>query len=200
MITITLSILAIIVGAVLYWYGKKKRNAYEKTFKDYRSPSSYGHGNGIWGFGVGAMVAGAAMLLGGGVIGSAINYGHRNEANTVYSKMEVIISQRDQLVPLVRDELSAEQFDALMEATSTEGSVAQIIWGEGASKILIERASRIIQLNTDVFTLRNKALDAELAICANRNNPFTPRLPFTGPECNIEFRDSLLTEPVVSKN
>lgn len=97
--------------------------------------------------------------------------------------------QRDQLVDMIRDELSNEQFEELMRAT-TAAEVNLIFSGSSVSDILITRSTQIVDLNSKYFAKYNEIINEQIKLCNGLRNFFAPRFPGVG-ECSIDLVDGL---------
>src|SRR6478736_3695263 len=89
-------------------------SGYKASKNKTRSYSMDGDGRlFVGGIGLAVAVIGLAVTT---LTVSFTGYDYQNSANSVYSKLDVVEAQRDQMVALVRDELSAEQLEVLTEA------------------------------------------------------------------------------------
>lgn len=110
-------------------------------------------------------------------------------------KQEALIPQKthqkEELIKLVRNELSADQLKALVEATSID-SVLVILGNPAgpAAQILEDRANSIVGLTNQINTLRNKVDSTKIDICNGVDNIFVPRIPFFNIDCNYDFSPS----------
>jgi hypothetical protein len=118
-------------------------------------------------------------------IGGMIFYSQGLGVEADSTKLQASLYQRDQLVDLVKDELSAEQFGDLMQATS-EAEVKLIFSGSSVSDVLITRANEIVKINRDYLDRYSRIVNHQISTCNNMRNVFVPRLPWLG-ECNYDL-------------
>lgn len=99
------------------------------------------------------------------------------------------VAVRDELAQLIRDEMSAENYAALMAAVpDADGEIdLRLYVGSGASDVLRDRAARIIQLNREVYDLQGNYIARRVAVCTYMSHPLSPRLPFgiATPKCEV---------------
>lgn len=125
------------------------------------------------------------------LIGSAIAVGI-NQSDSISAASDwVLVDEatrvRDGLAETVRDELSADQYEALLSALPDD---TDLIWlGDGASAVLIERATRIISLNERIYELETGIISKRKSVCDSVANPILPRFPFgLGlPDCDLDL-------------
>lgn len=136
--------------------------------------------NGDWGFAAGMLGIPVGVLFILSVVFTAVN---ENEVS-VYRRsgelVELKISQRDALANLVRDEMSLEQYEAVMAATPDTDIL--IILGNNAALFLVEKTRLLVTINTELNTLVNGLARDRINLCAWADNPLTPRL-FISPDC-----------------
>lgn len=109
-------------------------------------------------------------------IGTAVFYGRSVTTDGQITKLENTKYQRDQLVDLIHDELSAEQYNALLAFTNND-QMKIFFQTTGESDVLIARASAIVDLNRTLFEKYNQIVGNQISLCAAKNNPFTPLIP-----------------------
>lgn len=136
------------------------------------------------GFGVFLLVVGIILILTCSV-GGMIFYSQGLGVEADSTKLQASLYQREQLVDLVKDELSAEQFGDLMQATS-EAEVKIIFSGSSVSDVLITRANEIVKINRDYLDRYSRIINHQISTCNNLRNVFVPRLPWLG-ECNYDL-------------
>lgn len=105
------------------------------------------------------------------------------------TSLQESLYQRDQLVDMIRAELSNEQFEELMRAT-TAAEVKLIFSGDSVSDILITRSTQIVDLNAKYFAKYNEIVNEQITLCNGIRNFFAPRFPGVG-ECSIDLVDGL---------
>jgi cytochrome bd-type quinol oxidase subunit 2 len=105
------------------------------------------------------------------------------------TSLQQSLYQRDQLVDMIRNELSDEQFEELMRATTT-AEVSLIFSGSSVSDILITRSTQIVDLNSKYFAQYNEIVNKQIKLCNGLRNVFAPRFPGVG-ECRIDLVDGL---------
>lgn len=115
----------------------------------------------------------------------------QQSARSAYSKIPILIEQRNGLIDLVKKDMSNEDFQALMSLNDPSQVAVLFNTSQGASQVLVTRAVTLVELNRDVLKVRNDALDNELLICNIRHNFFVPRIPFVGPDCNVPYLNKL---------
>jgi hypothetical protein len=102
--------------------------------------------------------------------------------DTMQPKIEQVTQQRDDLLDLVADELSTDEYQAVLAATG-ETDISLLL--ADPSKLLIARVGNIIALNDRVYALDNRLLDMKRDICGYYRNLLVPRFPFFGPGCDL---------------
>lgn len=120
--------------------------------------------------------------------GTISNYNKSYELRSERALLPTLVSQKEDLVSIIRDELSADQLAALVDATDVD-SVLVILGNPSgpASQILIERASTIISLNSQIAQARYSLFQNQLSYCNEVDNMFFPRFPGVSPDCPIDF-------------
>lgn len=121
------------------------------------------------------------------LIGSISNYSKDYDLRTKNAILPVKEKQKEDLVTLVEDQLSSEQFAALMSATETEAIEIVFNNTNAVSNILIARATEIIELNKSIYNLKNDILNLQIEICNGQDNIFMPRLLFIQGDCTYDF-------------
>jgi hypothetical protein len=136
-------------------------------------------------FGTG-LIMGIIMFMICG-IGHMFLYTDKFDIREAKEFLPVKIEQREDLITLVKDELSAEQYQALLSLDNTE-NVIILFKDTAASEILISRVTAIVELNKDIFSLQNELLQLRMSVCNNQENIFVPRFPAWGlPDCDYQF-------------
>ena len=105
------------------------------------------------------------------------------------TSLQQSLYQRDQLVDMIRTELSNEQFEELMRAT-TAAEVRLIFSGDSVSDILITRSTQIVDMNSKYFAKYNEIINEQIELCNGIRNFFAPRFPGVG-DCSIDLVDGL---------
>ncbi len=108
------------------------------------------------------------------------------EVNTINRSgvlVEQVTEQRDVLLATVADELSAEQYEQLLDSTNDDEVLAIL---RDPSPILVERAQQVVALNRSVFDLQNGITRDSIGVCAYLDTPFAPGLPFVMPDCPLD--------------
>lgn len=141
---------------------------------------------GCVGVGVVALIFSLCVL-----ITSSSGIGAQNRARNIYSKIEIVQNQRNQLIDYVERSLSPEELEVVTEAITPDDPGIVVVFANNSSEVLIQKTSKIVELNKELFDLRNKALDYELEICSNRNNYFVPLIPIFYPDCHVDFKTNL---------
>jgi hypothetical protein len=88
--------------------------------------------------------------------------------------------QRDDLAKVIKEELSTDQYAAIMAATPDTDVL--IILGNNAATFLVEKTKMLVSLNSELNTMVNDLEQDRINLCAYADNPVTPRL-FVSPEC-----------------
>jgi hypothetical protein len=88
--------------------------------------------------------------------------------------------QRDDLAKVIKDELSTDQYAAIMAATPDTDVL--IILGNNAATFLVEKTKLLVSLNSELNYMVNNLEQDRINLCAYADNPVTPRL-FVSPEC-----------------
>lgn len=101
--------------------------------------------------------------------------------------LPTLIEQKKQVIELIRDELSPEEFAALVNAIEPEAVQIVLNQSTAASDLLIDRANRLVALNQEIYRLENEILKVKIDICVDLNNPFVARLPFFYGECTLDI-------------
>lgn len=156
------------LAALWFWSAKIQRpNAY--TGRDY-FPA-----------GCATVFVGGALLI-TSCIGTGINesdysvYGHSTELVTMKQ------GQRDELAGIIKDQLSSDQYAALMAATPKADLEVLLGGNHAVTDIMLERSRTLVGLNADVNDLVNRLEKKRINLCAWAENPLTPRL-FMTPHC-----------------
>lgn len=175
--------------------------AYEERLKGYRRYKAQGLNslagrrptepskNG-WVFDSNVTRAGICILIVAvGACAFSLPFAHYDiaKANNTHYLIDQRIEQRDGLAALIRDEMSAENYTDLMNALPDDGNVR--VWvGSGASEVLVQRASRIIALNAQVYELERDRIEKLVGVCTYVDHPMSPSLPFgiLEPTCDLE--------------
>lgn len=126
-------------------------------------------------FGVG--IASAIIIL--AMFGtSLISSGSQQMEVSKYKRSAELVKmkegQRDKLAKIIREELSAEKYAALMAATPDTDVL--VILGNNASTLMVERARQLVDLNNSLFTMENSLEKKRIEICSYAENSYTPRL------------------------
>jgi hypothetical protein len=118
------------------------------------------------------------------VVPSLICVGVNSSDVSVYERsgelVELKIGQRDSLAALVQDELSLEQYEAVMAATPDADIL--VILGNNASMFLVEKTRLLVAINSELNVLVNGLARDRIELCAWADNPLSPRL-FLSPVC-----------------
>lgn len=138
---------------------------------------------------IGACVVSVLLFLLVGVWHMA-EYTSANSAAGKFTQVERKIHQRDDLVDLVKNELSAEQYNALFQFTDVD-QMKIFFRDTGASNLLISRAATIVALNQALLAEYNDAIQTQINVCTWKRNFFSPRVPGVKPECHIDLIDAL---------
>lgn len=123
------------------------------------------------------------------VIGSISVYTDSLDVSARTTKLQKSLYQRDQLVELVKTELSTDQFEDLMRAT-TAAEVKIIFSGSSVSQLLITRANEIVAINAKYLAQYTDIINRAIDLCNQKRNVFVPRFPGVG-DCNIDLVDGL---------
>jgi len=102
------------------------------------------------------------------------------------------LEQKQKLVKLVDEQLSADKLAALVDATTME-SVLVILGNPSgpAAAVLIERANQIVLLNVEINELKNSITSKSIDICNAKDNMFVPRIPFVDINCKYDFPEGI---------
>ena len=117
------------------------------------------------------------------IITTAIAYDSQSQATSSTLLVEMKEQQRDELVALVREELSSKQYAELMAATPKADLL--VILGSSASNIMVNRAQQIVELNQKVNDLKNSIAQKRIDVCKWVQNPMIPKFWFVGPKCHL---------------
>lgn len=124
-------------------------------------------------------ICAAAML-----VTSLVSLGMNSKDVSVYNRsgdlVAMKVQQRDDLATIVKEELSTDQYAAIMAATPNTDVL--IILGNNAATFLVEKAKLLVSLNAEVNTMVNGLEQDRIQLCAFADNPMTPRL-FVSPDC-----------------
>lgn len=124
------------------------------------------------------------------VVGHAIQYNDKYELRKQEQLLPIKIEQREKLIALVEDELTPEQYQAMLSIDNPE-NVVLIFKDNGASQILITRVTSIVEFNQQIFSLENEIRNLRIDICNNQDNIFIPRFFSWGlPDCDYQFISS----------
>ena len=126
-------------------------------------------------------------------IASIVVTGIAQDAAVTARSDKVLIAERtrirDELAETVRDELSAEQYEALLSALPDD---TDLVWlGDGAGRVIVERAGRIIELNEAIYRLELGIVSKRKDVCDIIANPINPQFPFgLGlPDCELDIEE-----------
>lgn len=123
----------------------------------------------------------AAVIL---LVVSIFALGFNSTDVSVYNRSGDLVAmkqqQRDDLAKVIKDELSTDQYAAIMAATPDTDVL--IILGNNAATFLVEKTKMLVSLNSELNTMVNDLEQERINLCAYADNPVTPRL-FVGPEC-----------------
>jgi hypothetical protein len=118
-----------------------------------------------------------------GIIATAFLY---NDSNYVRYSKEIVAeyqSQRDQLIAILQENLSVEDFERVMAASVPE-DVSFLATRPDVAAFLLGKAEQFVEVNAKYFDIRNDLLSRARSVCSNLNNPFFMRFP-TGIECDL---------------
>lgn len=128
------------------------------------------------------VISGIVLLL--VLICSFVATGINSNDTSVYRRsgelVDLKVEQRDALSALVQDELSIEQYEAVMAATPDADIL--VILGNNASTFLVEKTRLLVAINTELNSLVNGLARDRINLCAWADNPLSPRL-FVSPSC-----------------
>lgn len=120
-------------------------------------------------------------------VGHAVQYTDKYNLRKQEQLLPIKIEQREKLISLVEDELTPEQYQAMLSVDNPE-NVVLIFKDNGASQILITRVTSIVEFNQQIFSLENDIRNLRIDICNNQDNIFVPRFFSWGlPDCNYKF-------------
>lgn len=127
-----------------------------------------------------AVISGASAFILALIIMSVGPWYDEAKADNMAPVIAQRVAVRDELAATIRDELSAEQYAALMSAAPDVDDEVdlRLYVGSGASEVLIQRASRIIELNREVYDLQGNLIARRVGVCTYLDHPLSPRLPF----------------------
>lgn len=142
--------------------------------------SSRGYGwNGLQLTAVWSAIVALAML-----VVSLVTLGVNSNDVSMYKRSGELVTlkqqQRDDLATVVKEELSTDQYAAVMAATPETDVL--VILGNNAAIFLVEKTKLLVSLNQEVNALVNDLAHKRIMLCAFADNPMTPRL-FVSPEC-----------------
>lgn len=119
--------------------------------------------------------------------GHGIQYTNKFDLRKIDALLPAKIEQREELVDLIRSEMSAEEYQALMSLEDPE-AVVILLKDVGASDVLVTRATLLVELNRDINSLENEVVEKRIDMCNDRENIFVPRFfAFGIPECDYDF-------------
>jgi hypothetical protein len=162
------------IACEAYHEAKKKRD------EVYRY-ESYSCGPDMFRVGLACIITGLAFVA--MFITTAVYTGTALSANNSAVLVASKTEQRDTLVAGLRDDMSNEQYVQLMAATN-EAEIA-VIFGNGVSEFLTNRAQTVIALNKELYELENAQTRKRIDVCNAVQNPFVPMLPFVAPDCEL---------------
>lgn len=118
------------------------------------------------------------------IFGSADAYGKSLSAKNSGRVVALKTTQRDELIAGLRADMSTDEFAKLQTATNPDDIT--VIFGQGVSDFLISRAQTIVALNKELNELTLSIEQKKADVCTYEQNPFTPRVPFMLPDCDLE--------------
>lgn len=125
-----------------------------------------------------SIVAGVMLMI------SMVALGFNSNDVSMYKRSGELVTmkqqQRDALATIVKEELSTDQYAAIMAATPDTDVL--IILGNNAATFLVEKTKLLVSLNAEVNSLVNGLANDRISLCAYADNPISPRL-FVSPEC-----------------
>lgn len=181
---IWLPIVLALAAAAFVWHGIRAKNRELKRLAGERYPSGYtciGDARIEVGIILAVCILGCwvACLVCTGILTSD-NLDARRMALMLPTKE----AQRHDLIATVETQLSNDQYAQLVGITDP-GAFVVFAQATAVSDFLIARGGQIVALNAEIYNLRNELAEQRIMVCNNLDNPFYPRLPFIGPDCEI---------------
>ncbi len=137
----------------------------------------------VWGLVVVVVVWFLAMIP--GIFVNAATTGEANNAKNSMFVIENLTDQRDDLLKILQDNLTNDDFVQLIDAANPD-QILFLRQDPDVDAYLLGRADRLVNVNAALFAEQRKILGAARGVCNTVQNPFIPQLPFGRAECNLD--------------